>query len=277
MRLWLRAAATLAVLSAGLGLAGCTSTSTVEYVNAHARLDSESSQIVLPLERYAMDWQEAQTVNHANAVLVGGCMAKRGLEFPRADEDWSSISVIPDRRYGVWSEVDAENNGFELPQSAQSKKVDLQEELFGDDWWGAFHACFGNKEQLPVMAINSSPNQSIVDRGMNDSFEALLASDEFKTQRSKWKACIEAKGLAVNSQARVLVPQFPPAGEQQLKVAAIDVACKQQLNTVQVLADFETRYQLAYIDSHEGELKAYRDSAKSVLAKARKVITTDGG
>ncbi|TFB79897.1 hypothetical protein [Terrimesophilobacter mesophilus] len=268
--------ATLVLVSV-LGLTSCANGVSHDHSGARAELNPQLSQIVLPLEAFAMNWSEAQTINQANATLTSQCMGKKGLSFPRAGQDWASVPPIPERRYGLWSRMDAENNGYELPQSAESKLIESQENSFGDDWWQAFHSCFNTERQLPLMAVNSSPNQTVVDRGINESFEALLASPEFKAERGKWSSCIESDGLALNPDARVLVPQFPPAGEEQLKVAALDVACKEKLNTVQILADWETRNQLDYIDAHEAELKAYRDSVDKVLAEAKKVITTVAG
>lgn len=220
---------------------------------------------------------EVRDVEHANALLTSGCLAESGRDFPRAHQDWDGLPTLPDRRYGLWSLADAEANGYEFPQAADSGSLDAQEDTFQDDWWEAAQVCLASDALFPLLGVNSAPDQSPVDRGLTESYEALLSSDLFQQTRDSWKSCIEAKGLTLHSDTRVLIPQFPPASEQQLQVAALDVGCKEELNSVQVLADFETRQQLAYIDAHEGELNAYRDRVDEVLVQAREVIATDGG
>lgn len=258
-------------------LAGCAGLPQQDHADARARLDAASSQIYLPLEAYAMNASEARDVEHANALLTAECMAGSGREFPRALQDWDALPPLPDRRYGAWSPGDAEANGYELPQAADSAEISAQEDAFGDDWWQAAQACFVSEDLLPLLGVNSSPEPSPIDRGMTESFDALLASEQFRQVRDAWRVCIEANGLALHPDARVLVPQFPPASEQQLRVAAIDVECKDQLGSIQTLADFESRQQLSYIDANESALLAYRDQVDEVLERAREVLATGGG
>lgn len=258
-------------------LAGCAASPQEDYSDARAQLDAESSQINLPLEAYAMSAAETREVEHANALLTADCMAVSGRDFPRALQDWDALPTLPDRRYGLWSPADAEANGYEFPQAADSEAISAQEDSFESDWWEAAQECLTSDTLLPLLGVNSSPEQSPVDRGLGESYEALLASDVFKQTREEWRSCIEAEGLSLHADARVLIPQFPSAGEQQLRVAAIDVGCKEQLNSVQVLADFEARQQLAYVDGHESELIAYRERVDDVLERAREVLATRGG
>ncbi|WP_165069012.1 hypothetical protein [Marisediminicola senii] len=119
-----------------------------------------------------------------------------------------------------------------------------------------------------------SPEQSIVDRGMNESYEALLASSEFAAERATWAACVERGGLSLDPDARVMVPQFPAAGEEQLRVAAVDVECKETSGVTQAVADMEAALQSRYIDANEGELDAYRETADEVTSRAQDLLTT---
>ncbi|MDJ0336747.1 hypothetical protein [Cryobacterium sp. PH31-O1] len=224
-----------------------------------------------------MSWSEMQDVSHANALLVSDCLAVGGRQFARATQDWDSIPAIPDRRYGAWSQTDAEKNGYELPQSPQSAALTTLEDGLGDDWWEAFESCQSKVELFPIMGFNTAPDTSPVDVGMNESFTALLASSAFDSVRADWTSCIVAQGVVPDSESGVLVPEIPAAGEEQLRVAAIDVACKESLNSVQKLADVEAQGQMAYIDEHESELKAYRDKVDDVLFAVRKVLATFGG
>ncbi|NYF18306.1 hypothetical protein HDC37_003162 [Microbacterium sp. AK009] len=256
---------------------GCGSAPTRNHSDARAQLDVDSGQIDLPLEAYAMSEQEITLVSEANALLVARCMDASGREFPRAFQDWESASVFPDRRYGLWVMAEAEANGYEVPPPADAERVSAMEEQFDDDWWESVDRCFADTELLPLMGVNTDPLvTSPVDEGMRESFESLLTAQTFTDARNDWRACVEAEGVSWDPDATVLVPQVPAPGEEHIRVATIDVSCKQNLNTVQRLADFETRQQLAFIDQREAELREYRAAVDEVLAKARSVIAEGG-
>lgn len=272
-----RGAAVAILITASVTLAGCSNEPSSSHKDARASLDPVQSQISLPLESYAMNWQETQLVNRANDISMKKCMAAKSLPYPRANQDVLSLKPLPDRRYGLWSESDASSNGYGLPEPSDNASIQRQEDALGEDWWNAVQSCANSVDQFPLMAINSAPDQSIVDRGMNESFDALLASALFGDERKKWLSCVEAAGLSANPDARVLVPQFPQAGEAQYKVAAADAGCKQSLNTVQTLANWEAGKQLDYVDQHEGELTAYRRSVDDVLARARSAVSNNEG
>lgn len=260
-----------------LSLTGCGSDPQQDYSGVRARLDQQTGQIVLPLEAYAMSSIEVRDVSHANALLISDCMAEGGRDFPRAMQNWDAVPVLPERPYGIWSRSDAESNGYGMPKSAEEGKIFSQEEEKDQAWWDAFNSCQSKISLFPVMGVNTSPQMSPVDQGMRESYDTLLASAEFKKIRDAWTECITAKGLTPNPESKILNPETPASGIEQLRVAAVDVGCKESVNAVQSLADFEARQQMAYKAKHESELTEYRSQADDVLAAARKVLATRGG
>lgn len=246
-----------------------------EVAASRAVLNESSGEIDLPLEAYAMNSDEYRLVSHANAILVARCMQKTGRDFPRANQDWSKLTVFPDRRYGLWSMTEAEANGYEVAESSESQRVAQLEGGYAEDWWRAMYSCFDEVERLPLMGVNTTPSQpSSVDRGMLDSFNALIATDTFSEIRGFWRECIESKGISPDDSARVLVPKIPEPGESQIRIAIGDVECKQQHSVVQKLADAEAVIQAGYIRSHEAELVEYRKQADEIVAKARDIIAS---
>lgn len=264
------------VLILGALIAGCGSDAQQVHKDVRAKLDPQSGQIILPLESYAMTQAELQDVSHANALLIDECLGQQGRDFPRAAQDWDAIPVLPDRRYGVWTSSDAKTNGYELPAAPGAAELNAQEDALSESWWTAYQSCESKVQVLPQMGANSSSKKSSVDQGMRESFDALKASSEFASILKEWTGCITSKGLTPNTAENYLVPSFPPAGEEQLRVAGIDVECKESLNIVQPLADFEARQQMAYIDQHESELTEYRAQVEKVIASAREVLATRG-
>ncbi len=255
---------------------GCSASSQDEYSDVQARLDPLAGEIILPLEAFAMSTLEEKDVAHANALLQDECLAKSGREFPRADLNWELAPILPDRRYGLWSEADAQTNGYEFPESEDAAAITTIEDGLGDDWWDAFEACRSELQLLPLLGVNTSPNPSPVDEGMGESFDFLRASDDLGRLKGEWQSCIEAEGLTALESSSLLIPMIPPPGEEQIRVATIDVECKQSLNSVQQLADIEAREQSAFIDERENDLVEYRAEVDKVLERAREVLATRG-
>ncbi|PQZ93888.1 hypothetical protein CQ018_09625 [Arthrobacter sp. MYb227] len=258
-------------------LGGCASETSANENNVRAHIDSATGEIVLPLEAYAMNQKDERDVGQANALLLNKCLKETGRNFPRATQDWAAIPAYPDRRYGLWSKADAVANGYELPEAKDAKSLTEQEETLGQDWWSAYEVCHSDLQLFPMMGINTAMDPSPVDLGMQESFEALLASSEFERIRDEWKLCVTAAGLTPDPNSTLMVPAIPAWGEDQLRVAAADVECKESLNSVQPLADFEASEQKTYIKKHESELTNYRNEVDKVLESVTKTITTHGG
>lgn len=255
-------------------LVGCNSSAEQKYSDVEALLDPQAGEIILPLEKYAMTPSEEKDVAHANALLQDECLSESGREFPRAKQNWELAPTLPDRRYGLWSESDAQANGYELPESSEAAELTAAEEALGDDWWQAYEACRSELELLPVMGINTSVTPSPVDIGMGESFDSLVASANLREVRQEWLECVQNEGLTLDENSVLLVPAIPPAGEEQIRVATIDVECKQSYNSVQRLANIEAREQSAFIDDRESDLLEYRTQVDDVLNKAREVLAT---
>lgn len=268
---------TTSLLTFSLLLAGCASETSGTASNVRAQIDAAAGEILLPLEAYAMNQGDERDVGHANALLTNRCLNETGRNFPRATQNWDAIPAYPDRRYGVWSKKDAVANGYELPEAKDAKSLAEQEESLGEDWWAAYEKCRSDLQLFPLMGINTVMDPSPVDIGMQESFEALLASPEFARIRDEWKSCIVAAGLTPDPDSALMVPKIPTSAEDQLRVAAADVECKESQNSVQPLADFEAQKQASYIKKHESELTNYRNEVDKVLESAKKVITTNGG
>lgn len=258
-------------------MVGCGPSPQERYDDVHARLNRATSQINFPLESYALSPSEVRTVAHANDVRIGRCLEQTGRKLPALDRDWESIDPIPDRRYGVWSMADAQYNGYHLLKAEKrSKELAAQADNLSDGWWDAYTECRSSVNLLPRMGAYRAPDGSPVAVGMHESFDALLASDVFDRVYDQWSQCISGQGLTPNPDSTVLSPVIPKGREDQIRVATLDVRCKESLSSVQKLADYEARYQMGYIADHESVLQAYRQKADRVLERARTVIATYG-
>jgi hypothetical protein len=268
-----------AIVIAVATLSGCAAAPNLnDYASVRAKLDPAAGTIQLPLDQYAMSARESDVVQHANALLVKGCMAKSGLEYPRATENWDTKAVPQDRRYGLWSMDMAQKFGYDLPEDSRSKAIDKIEATLPDSWWTAWNQCIDQKvKQLPLMGeLENAGHLSPVDSGIVEAHNELVASSTYSKVWSSWSDCITKAGLLPEKDKGVMAPQLPKSVESQARAAVIDVGCKQKINAIQTLADIEAKYQMAYIDQNESALVAYRSKADTVLVHARQIIAASG-
>lgn len=262
---------------AALILSGCTPNLS-EYSEVHAKLDHDTGVIRYPLSSYALTGADASTVEHANALLIQDCMATSGLDFLRATQDWRNKAEQPDRTFGLWSRSVAARDGYNVPSESAKRDLEDWEAEQPESWWTEYWECLDTSEQLPSMSllVGNPTDPSSVDRGYTDALRSTQTSAIFKDSRAEWVQCIADEGLTAQDGAW-FVPVLPDDAESRFEIALRDVTCKEDLGTMQRVADVMARYQAAYIDAHEGDLNSFREDAQETLAKAREIVATYGG
>lgn len=272
MKRYVKSAAVLLALCA---LTSCGAPDIGQFGDVKAELNYEDGTVTYPLDEYALTGNDARLVDSANAVLIERCMAQSGLDFPRANAEWRSIPPTPDRMFGLWSPRIAESYGYDLPP--RDEALSELEAAKPESWWDAYRSCHDSAELLPAMApLTGDPNNpSPVDRGYRESFQNTRGSSAFEDAKNAWIDCIAEQGLSAED-GPILVPVLPEGREQQLRVAIVDVGCKESLGTMQQIADVMAQYQAAYIDAHEGELAEFRQQAVDALNAAKEVLATSG-
>ncbi|WP_402467156.1 hypothetical protein [Isoptericola aurantiacus] len=104
-----------------------------------------------------------------------------------------------------------------------------------------------------------------------------LTTDEGRRVRAEWRECLAEQGVL--GALGVSVPRSAEAGmvvvgvfdlplEDQIRVATLDVECKQELATVQHLADLDAAAQTKYIEANRKFLADRRAVEDDVLANA---------
>lgn len=259
--------------TAALTLTACSAPDLTNYQDVRAQLNYEDGTVAYPLDNYALNAAETLEVERANAVLVQGCMVDFGLDFPRANDEWWNFPPTPDRLFGLWSPQVAELYGYELPP--RDEKLAELEASQPESWWETYRGCLESTDQMPVLtALRGDPNNpSVVDRGWRESVANTQGSPTLQELKTEWAACIADEGL-VAVDGPLLVPEVPENPEEQMRIALVDVKCKETLGTMQQLADVLAQYQAAYIEGRESELNEYRDQALSVLDQARQILAT---
>ncbi|PPF70991.1 hypothetical protein C5E16_01715 [Clavibacter michiganensis] len=266
----------LILMAATLGLTGCAADSpSAADLAVLADLDPETSQINLPLEAYAMDAGEQEVVGHANALTMQSCMARSGLPYPRAALMPEESPPFPDRRYGIWSMADATANGFDGPMNATSDAVDAEESALGEGWYSATEVCFRNETMLPMMAPDIA-EETVVSKGMNESYGALQRSGVLRDVRAAWVDCMTENGTDVDASTQVLMPDMANPDKRTKEAAIVGATCMDEVGATEQLAGYESRAQLDYIEQHHDELVQYRAVVDKTLEGAREITASFG-
>ncbi|WP_147440394.1 hypothetical protein [Mycetocola tolaasinivorans] len=256
-------------------LSGCISSAKPPVVEKVV-LDWENGIFTLPLEKFAMSWQDQWTVFQANAVMIARCLADRGYPSPVAEVDWTLLPPDDTRTYGVWAPRVAENRGYDPPASFYGDVLAERRELLGPEWERASKRCSGETQgaRLPTMGVYTQMEFSLVDRGMDESYQALLASGVYRDEWEKWAECITAEGLVPDPDRATLSPisDFEGDPEVLIRQAIIDTTCKQQLGTMQKIVDVEAEVQSRFIARNEGALLRHQAEAREIVEKARAII-----
>jgi len=264
----------LILMAATLGLTGCAVESpSASDLAALADLDPETSQINLPLEAYAMDASEQEVVGHANALIVQACMARSGLPYPRAALTPGESPPFPDRRYGIWSMADATANGFNGPMNAISDAIAAEESALGEDWYSATEVCFRNETMLPMTAPDNA-EETVVSKGMNESYGALQGSGVLRDARTAWVDCMTENGTDVDASTQVLMPDTSSPDRRTKEVAIVGATCMDEVGATEQLAGYESREQLDYIEQHHDELVQYRAVVDKTLEDAGEITAS---
>ncbi|HEX4057669.1 MAG TPA: hypothetical protein VHX87_05065 [Galbitalea sp.] len=277
----------LAILAGAIvaGASGCASSSQPDisqFSNVRAQLDSSNETITFPLDQYFMTFDEEREVEHANQILIDGCMRKYGLSDPVADADWQETSVPPNRKYGIWSLSSAEKYGYGEPEDPVAERTDKILQAQSQAWANIWTKCGDRTKLLPVMIENilSGPGVKQTKVGTTVGLEASDAASnnpKWAAARADWWKCLRSHGLVPRTGQGEWGPVLPTAETAQIRVAVQDVECKLKTNLVQKLADLESQYQAAYAQPQQAALVQQGKLKDKAVAEAKKIIATRNG
>ncbi|WP_271395884.1 hypothetical protein [Neomicrococcus lactis] len=237
-----------------------------------ATLNAETMQIGFPVDAYGMSAEDRQIVGHAEAILIDRCMSAEGFGNPYLayyQRDRGS-EQFPDWRYGVWNAPYVAKNGI----GKRGNEVD--ETKLPEAQLSALVNC-SRANTLRIIddseVVQGEPPTVLFTASLR-GFEAATSGDEGRKIRAEWVACLESVGFRPMPDERSMLVQVsgPEDSEEFLTAIVADAKCKDQLNTVQRLADIDANQQQAYLEQHEAEAIASKDEAKAVVERAQALI-----
>jgi hypothetical protein len=270
-----------AVLLVILLVAGCSaaagSSTQVVGERAVAVIDEKSGTIELPLDKYGITPREHRTVDYALDLLWRDCMRAKGLDF--RVHDTRGIVEKPSRRYGIWRMDDAVRYGYQLPPDDPIvKQLQADNGLsFSPEYQSQLTTCQLTPAAKALWPSENGANGQSAKQAFL-SYGDVIDSEPGKKVVSDWQSCLRDQGLAQPEDGKWISDNWFTADlETQIRIASLDVGCKQRVRVMQRLGDLEASAQMAIVKAHEAELASVRSAFLKSVTAAEAVIHSHGG
>lgn len=259
-----------------------TSTPSLPVVNraagagARAVLNDATGEVALPMSAYWYSDRENILVNSAVAFLVYDCVEHAGFTVAPWGGDGKALQ---DRRYGQWSATLAAKNG----QKPEIRKIPgvMPEQparpALSPEHQRAETTCTnsvgraGFPELLEGLAGDLSVQQQITQNAVG-----LTEQDaEYVAYREAWQKCLAAKGLKLRAGDTWTV-ESSGSKEDEIRVALLDVECKESSGGARKPYDIFAQYQAAQMKDHQAELNALAEQKSAAVERARQVLRDHG-
>lgn len=243
-----------------------------------SEVDPEAGTITLPLHRFLLTDQEQGVLRSAQALAMSRCATAAGVPTPWEDAD-SSWTFGASRLYGVWYRPEAERYGYGLPTvdggASEGESASAQAPL-DEEALAVYESC--NRKDV-VRRFESeliAPGFDYAEEVTGLSDEAL-DSEEAETVFAEWESCLADHRLTVDHSLNrwSIVGTTMDPTESNIRVALLDVECKESTRYVQRLADIEGALQQPVIEDHMAELQEMREEYDAVLELARDYLAEE--
>ncbi|ALJ19412.1 hypothetical protein [Microbacterium sp. No. 7] len=261
------------------------------YLGAKAELIEAESRFVFPIDRYMMSIEDLDKIDRVTTLQMRTCMADKGHTYFSHDVPPSVYLAKDDRRYGIWNLTDAAQYGYGMP----TEWIEIQTEMEAagkaayadaDEAVDQAHAeCMEwlSHERLPWIGRGSWLSEDD-DRALflptDLDYQAYLLAQEDKRYGEafdEWATCLVENGLTPSEEPGALGPaDVPEELEAQIRVAVIDVTCKQKTRLIERVSSVEAQYQAALIAENQAALNASLEKQTEILQKADEIIATHG-
>ncbi|MDR1393029.1 MAG: hypothetical protein LBJ62_03550 [Bifidobacteriaceae bacterium] len=281
-----------ALLIAGLaGLAGSAcvdgaapggdAPETPPEVTAAALVDRETVTITLPLQRYAMTWEEEKVVLAAQQIVFAQCVT--GLADPPPSALDAAIRTLALEAspnpwlYGFWSAEFVAENGY-VPLFSE---VTLGDGLDVTSEQGS--ACVASPEYMALDLIDptyltQSREGDLLGQLVGETMAQTVTDDRFVTLAKARRDCITESGYQADPDSELMSVVIKDEWnyEQKLQAAIVEAQCSDGLDLVQQAANLNATYEQLAIDRNQAELVAIRQIAVSRAEKARQILIDYG-
>jgi hypothetical protein len=243
---------------------------------ARAALNEVTGEVVLPMSAYWYSDHENVLVNSAVGFLIDDCIQKAGFNVAPWGGDGKALQ---DRRYGQWSRTLAARNG-DMPEIRKITGV-LPEQpdrpAVSPETQQAETKCYNSvgRAGFPELLEGLAGDLSVQQQITQDAVGLTAGDPEYLAFLEDWQRCLASKGLKLASGDTWTV-ESGGSKEDEIRVAVLDVECKEASGGARKPYDIFAQYQAALMKDHQAELNVLADQKKAAVERAKQVLRDHG-
>lgn len=237
-----------------------------------AVVDEATGSIALPVDAWFLSRQELAVVTSAREAYLARCMTDAG--FGDTVDLVGPIRVPPGNgnadAYGAWRVETLEATGYEVQEAVHPNSI-----RSGDTAAETQRStCFG---ELRALGIDWDVDrlEAIAPTG----WLPFAYDDAGRAIRDEWRQCLEDNGVTAPAadEAGMIPPEALGAPlAEQVRIGRIDIACKDELDVVQRLADVDAAQQVDYIGRAQAYLEERKTVEQAALAASQAYLASQG-
>ncbi|MBD7982918.1 hypothetical protein [Oerskovia merdavium] len=263
-------------------------------IDTTASVDPVNGVVKFPGDRYAqLTLNDQILLNLASSHVESECASAAGVHIDPLDVKPSAVYDISDL-FGVWTSDVANRFAFVPPMTQADMKangisVDRQQADDSSTRTARFYGDLTSDERAIVDECRESDDWQRFNPGnaykpgpwtqpLADAVEDALTSGESKTVIAEYHGCLDSKGLTPDPESPFAVKgaNRTVVSQEQIVLALDVVACKDETDMVQRLADVVAERQAPIITEFEAELVASRVKLDDALTSARTYLAERG-
>ncbi|WP_172322924.1 hypothetical protein [Paenarthrobacter sp. CM16] len=243
---------------------------------ARATLNESTGEVVLPMSAYWYSDGENVLVNTAVAFLIYDCVEDAGFTVA----PWGGAGkALQDYRYGQWSRSLAARNGAVPEIRVIPGVMDEQPERppLSTRQQETEAKCTNSvgRAGLPELLDGLAGDASLQSQITRNAVVLTELDSEYLAYRKSWEECLAAKGIKLSEQGSWSL-QSGGSKEDEIRVALLDLDCKDASGGARKPYDLLAEYQAAQMIDHQAELNALAEEKVGAVERAKQILRDHG-
>ncbi|HKU34449.1 MAG TPA: hypothetical protein VJP90_02765 [Paenarthrobacter sp.] len=228
------------------------------------------------MSKYWYSDHENVLVNSAVAFLIYDCVEAKGYAIPPWDGQGKAME---DRTYGLWSRTLAARNG-DMPEIRVIPGVmekQRQQPPVSEVQQQATNLCSNSigRAGFPELLAGLAGDTSIQNRIVQVAAALTDRDPEYLAYRKDWENCVAGKGLKLAGAGSWFI-QNGGSKEDEIRVALLDIDCKESSGGARKPYDIVAQYQAAQMKDHQAELNSLAEQKAAAVERAKQVLRDHG-